>query len=383
MAGLLRVARRSMARAGEYSEREASGGKIVPRGTIARAGMTPDREGGLLDEIASLQERLAEAERLAVLGQLTATIAHEFNNLLTPVLSYSEMALERPDDAALTRKALERAYEGSLKAGQISQAILGLAAGFGGLGGVGGVGGAEVAGAMDGALRCLGRDLIKDRIVLRREIGDGTRATISAIGLQQVLLNLVLNARRAMLGGEGTLTVRSWVVADADVVATMSVATKEWSREGGAQGHMARQGGEGSGVAGWVVVLVGDTGGGMTAAEVARVMGEGEGSRESRVASRELRGWGGEGKPGGEGQGALASGTLPHSTSEGSGDVGVSRGGEMEGGRGLVEGAVARGGAGLGLMLCRKLVAAAGGWMECVSEVGRGTVMGVVLPRGG
>ncbi|MBY0313569.1 MAG: sensor histidine kinase [Phycisphaerales bacterium] len=492
-------------------------GPIVPRGTIARAeasqvgALDPGAmERRLLAEIESLQDRLAEAERLAVLGQLTATIAHEFNNLLTPVMSYSEMALERPRDAALTKKALERAYEGSLKAGQISQAILSLTAGFGGLsslsgggGAGGGIGvtneGADVGAAVDGALRCLGRDLAKDRIALRREIADGTRAAISAIGLQQVVLNLVLNARRAMLGGGGTLTVRGWVAADADVGATMSVATKMLGREGGrteyaegaevsggtqrnagevhggTEGHgggagdangnfanlqMANTDGAAAGRVGglahgaaqghrsadasaargkWVVVMVGDTGCGMTAGEMARVMGEGGGggSREPRVANREgdTHGTGPQGPmahsdksramsehavsaevSGGtqrdagdvhggaagrgvkeRGQADVAHGRTEHlsrvpaAASEGGGgdgsqrhrpaDGSVARGEDPSRRAGVPgEGAVARGGAGLGLMLCRKLVAAAGGWMDGVSEVGRGTVVWVVVP---
>ena len=60
-----------------------------------------------LSERASQLERdLARSHRLAMLGTLVGTIAHEFNNLLTPVMSYAQLALHDLDDRDLVSKAL-------------------------------------------------------------------------------------------------------------------------------------------------------------------------------------------------------------------------------------------------------------------------------------
>jgi C4-dicarboxylate-specific signal transduction histidine kinase len=53
-------------------------------------------------QLDSLRAQLTESQRLATIGTIAAVIAHEFNNLLTPIVSYSQYALqsaegERPD----------------------------------------------------------------------------------------------------------------------------------------------------------------------------------------------------------------------------------------------------------------------------------------------
>ena len=86
----------------------------------------------VLEQIDALQERIADltarldhAERLATLGTIAGLIAHEFNNILTPVMSYAQLALANDDDADLVKKALQKAAEGSDQASQIAAAILG------------------------------------------------------------------------------------------------------------------------------------------------------------------------------------------------------------------------------------------------------------------
>src|SRR5262249_28575324 len=78
----------------------------------------------LASELVIMRANLEHAQRLATLGTIAALIAHEFNNLLTPVMSYAQMALAKPGDPELTRKALERAAAGSEKAAQIAGTIL-------------------------------------------------------------------------------------------------------------------------------------------------------------------------------------------------------------------------------------------------------------------
>ena len=143
-----------------------------------------------------------------MLGTLLGSIVHEFNNILTPVMSYAEMALESPQDAALSRKAVERAYHGCDRAAKISAAILAFA-GDGARKADGAGDGALVSEVVRDALLCLAFDPAKYGVTVTTEIAPECRAAMDPVSLQQVLLNLVLNAFKAMKSRGGRLTVRA------------------------------------------------------------------------------------------------------------------------------------------------------------------------------
>jgi len=98
--------------------------------------LTDDLLGKLADmqhELDLLRQQLSESQRLATIGQIAAVIAHEFNNLLTPIVSYSQFALnginaEKPD-MEIIKKALTKAFASSEKAGKICTSMLSLARG--------------------------------------------------------------------------------------------------------------------------------------------------------------------------------------------------------------------------------------------------------------
>ena len=174
----------------------------------------------VLAQFASLESRLAELERdlarshrLATLGMMVATIAHEVNNLLTPVLSYAQMARARPDDPALVAKALDRAAAGAEGAAKITASILAMARGDGPdacfLV-------ADVAAALSEARSCLARDPAQDGISLAYLGPIGAAAAIRPIALQQVLLNLILNGLRAVGNRPGSLVIETTAVGGHD-----------------------------------------------------------------------------------------------------------------------------------------------------------------------
>lgn len=162
---------------------------------------TPTREKSLAQDSGD------QLERLASLGLVLSTVAHEINNLLTPVLSYAELALHSPDDPALKDRALRQAMVGAERAAAIAAALLALSRG------TSEQAHADVGAVIDDALLCLGRDLSKDRIELIRRIPARLTAGISPIALQQVVLNLVMNAREAMHGRVGRLVIEAAPVA--------------------------------------------------------------------------------------------------------------------------------------------------------------------------
>src|SRR5213595_972283 len=84
-------------------------------------------------QLDSLRDQLTESQRLATIGTITAVIAHEFNNLLTPIVSYSQYALQSAQsenpDMELIQKALAKSFQSADKAGKICRSMLGLARG--------------------------------------------------------------------------------------------------------------------------------------------------------------------------------------------------------------------------------------------------------------
>ena len=61
-------------------------------------------------QLDSVKQQLTESQRLATIGTIAAVIAHEFNNLLTPIVSYSQFALDSAQsdkpDLELIKKAM-------------------------------------------------------------------------------------------------------------------------------------------------------------------------------------------------------------------------------------------------------------------------------------
>jgi len=159
------------------------------------------------EQLDSLKRQVMESQRLATIGTIAAVIAHEFNNLLTPIISYSQFALSSAEsptpDMELIKKALSKASTAATKAGRICQSMLGLARGESQFGAV------NVQKLVDETLLVMARDPQKDGVALRVQIQPGLTIDGDTVQLEQVLLNLLINARQAMLGRGGSLTIKA------------------------------------------------------------------------------------------------------------------------------------------------------------------------------
>ncbi len=149
-------------------------------------------------EITTLDDQLTQSNRLATLGILAGMIAHEFNNLLTPVMSYSQLAISAPDDQDLVKKAMQRTMEGTERLSNIASSILGFMRDDCQLQTC------TVSTVVDETLTCLVRQPEKHGITITKQIPPGLRVQIRPVALQQILMNLLLNAIRSMQeqGGE-------------------------------------------------------------------------------------------------------------------------------------------------------------------------------------
>jgi signal transduction histidine kinase len=167
-------------------------------------------------ELDAVKAEIQHIHRLATLGLMAAGVAHEMNNILTPVLAYAQLAQASPNDKALQEKAIEKAIRGVENATKIAQAMLGFA-------------GAEhdsktasVVDAVHAALECMGRDPSKDRIRLDVQVRPGASVKIGPLALQQVLLNVLLNACTAMRKRGGDLKVSAIDRSDGTTVISIS-----------------------------------------------------------------------------------------------------------------------------------------------------------------
>jgi len=168
-----------------------------------RKAMLMDELSTSLRELERTQGILLHAQKMEAIGNLAGGVAHDFNNLLTAIKGYAELALDRlnPDDTihadvSQIRKAADQA------AGLTSQLLA--------------FGRQQplqpkvldvnsVVRGVDKMLRRLIGEDVELRAELDREI-DSVKADPTQV--QQVIMNLAINARDAMPGG-GTLTIKT------------------------------------------------------------------------------------------------------------------------------------------------------------------------------
>ncbi len=157
-----------------------------------------------MEELKRQKQNLAHQQRLEIIGTLTSSIAHEFNNLLTPIMGNSMMALEKllSDEEELYDELLE-IYSASCKAKEIISRLSDLSRKN-----------TETSfrqTAPDEIIRKMVRTAEPARpqnvqINMNLNCWD-QRLTANEIQLSQMILNLILNGFHAMEQAGGTLTL--------------------------------------------------------------------------------------------------------------------------------------------------------------------------------
>jgi two-component system NtrC family sensor kinase len=150
---------------------------------------------------ARLEQSLVEAQRLATVGQLSCRMAHEFNNILMLIMGRANEALKYDDDE-LREKALRKTVEHGQRAADIVASLLGYATGRQTQSQA-----VRAASLLDAAVGLIAWDLAKCGIQLVRQYDADATVRVVPGRIEQVLLNLILNARHAMKQRGGRLTV--------------------------------------------------------------------------------------------------------------------------------------------------------------------------------
>jgi signal transduction histidine kinase len=153
------------------------------------------RELELQKQVEMLQQQLVQAQKLTALGELVSTTTHEFNNVLMTIMNYAKMGL-RHDDKATRDKALDKILKASERAAQITNAVLGMARNRSDE-----MEATNLGKIFEESLILLEREMMKYRIHLDKQFDDVPDAMANGNQIQQVLLNLLINARQAMPDG--------------------------------------------------------------------------------------------------------------------------------------------------------------------------------------
>jgi PAS domain S-box-containing protein len=170
--------------------------ELPTEGDGARVAIVSD-----VSERATLQGQLRQAQKMGALGQLTSSIAHDFNNLLTAILTSTELAEALLEPAHPARADLEVIVRAGRRATELTRQLLTVSRKR-----------PPKAEVLDLNLLIAGpvqllRRLVGAQIDLRLAPADGIWPIRADAGqVEQVLLNLVVNARDAMPRG-GTLAI--------------------------------------------------------------------------------------------------------------------------------------------------------------------------------
>lgn len=184
----------------------------MPEILSKRAGLN-HRLSKLEEENQKLQLQLGQLRSLANVGLTFTMAAHEINNVLTPIGNYAQLALDNPDDIELTKKVQKKTVKNCFRAQKILQNLINAA-------------NKQpsqkqyhlVQDLMDNVFDCISRDFSKDRIRLNVEIEKDLKIYAVDVDIEQLIMNLVLNARDAMLNIGGTLNIDAYEKSDSIVI---------------------------------------------------------------------------------------------------------------------------------------------------------------------
>jgi len=151
--------------------------------------------------IARLQEQLMQTQKLTAIGELTGTITHEFNNILMTIINYAKLGLRHSDDETRT-KSFDKILTAANRAAKVTSTILGMARNR-----KSGFEPTQLSSVIEDALMLLEKELSKYKISVEKELNHVPEILANGNQIQQILLNLLINARQAMPNG-GKLNIK-------------------------------------------------------------------------------------------------------------------------------------------------------------------------------
>ena len=176
--------------------------------------LVTDQEGRLIEMIGTIQDvterklleaQFSQAQKMESVGRLAGGVAHDFNNLLTVILGEAELALSTMPTDDVMRAGLEEITKAGRRAESLTRQLLAFSrqqvvqpTTF------------DLSELISEADKMLRRLIGEDIALVSRPAGDLVAVRADRGQMEQVLLNLVVNARDAMPDG-GELTLETGV----------------------------------------------------------------------------------------------------------------------------------------------------------------------------
>lgn len=176
------------------------------RNLFVEVSAAPVREGGKVSAVLGvardvtarreLERQLLQSQKMEVLGSLAGGIAHDFNNILSAIVGYTELMLQRAETGSELERDLNSILNACMRARDLIRSILAMS-----------------RHAPHGAERVAVKDVVKDALKLLRatipanitfetDIGTDAAVMVDPVNIHQVVLNLVTNAAHA-IGSRG------------------------------------------------------------------------------------------------------------------------------------------------------------------------------------
>ncbi len=185
-------------------------GHIIIVRLNGRAASSPDEPEEVLELIAEditerrqLEEQFRQAQKMEAVGRLAGGVAHDFNNLLMVINGYTEVLLDQLDPAGDMHQKVQSIQQAADRAATLTRQLLAFSR-------------KQVlelkvvdVNTVIGDMERLLRPLIGENIELATRLSSEAGRTRADAGqLEQVIMNLVVNARDSMPGG-GRITIQS------------------------------------------------------------------------------------------------------------------------------------------------------------------------------
>ncbi|MFT3881873.1 MAG: ATP-binding protein [Gemmatales bacterium] len=158
-----------------------------------------------------LRQQLLQAQKMSSVGTLASSVTHEFNNVLTTIINYAKLGL-KADSEADRKAALEKVLKAGQRAANITSSMLGFARKNSTRRET-----TDIVFLVDEVLTLCEKDLRQHRITVEKHFQGRPKAAVVPGQIEQIFLNLVINARQAMSNG-GVLRVDVFVNPTSNMV---------------------------------------------------------------------------------------------------------------------------------------------------------------------
>lgn len=177
-----------------------------------------------ITEQRELELRLSQSQKMEAMGRLAGGVAHDFNNILTAILGFAMLIESDPHDEALSRMYASQIGKAAERAASLSRQLLAFSRRQ-----VIERRAVDVGDVITDLLPMMSK-ILGEQIEVVREFGSDTDLVFADPGqLQQVVLNLAINARDAMAGGgQLTITLANATVGDSGVAARFKMAKGDY-----------------------------------------------------------------------------------------------------------------------------------------------------------